>query len=109
MSADVDTIRAAAKQMRERALAATPGPWESVPAGAWTGRVFGSDHEMVAKTSTNAPNQHAAAEHIAGMHPAVALAVADWLDSAAAHADHSLCICDQMHHALTVARAYLST
>lgn len=98
MSAEV--LRRAAALMRERARAATSGPWESIPAGAWTGRVFGDDDEMVAKTSTETPDNHGNAEHIASWHPAVAFAVADLLIEASV---------DWPEHpaALAVARAYL--
>lgn len=56
------------------------------------------------------------AEYIRSMHPAVALAVADWLDVTAAHIEEHVCEaecppagCDSVHAALAVARAYLGT
>jgi hypothetical protein len=57
--------------MRERAEAATSGPWvaERVRSGPLLGVVV---------SAPTAPTQDAT--HIASWHPAVALAVADWLD-----------------------------
>lgn len=77
-----DQLRAAARVLRERALEAAPHPWESIAAGAWTGRIFAADSEMIAKVSTEVSDDHSNAEYIATMHPGVALALADWLDKA---------------------------
>lgn len=78
-----ETLREAARVLRERALEAAPHPWESIAAGAWTGRVFAADSEMVAKVSTEVSDDHSNAEYIATMHPGVALALADWLSKEA--------------------------
>lgn len=86
MSAEI--LRKAASLMRERAEAATPGPW--IP--------FDAD-----------------ADHIASWHPAVALAVADWLDATADDWDRSTApipVSDirlDARAALAVARAYLGS
>lgn len=99
MSADL--LRRAAALMRERAEAATAGPW--VAAG-----------NVVEGVGTVTFDKHMLsndAEHIASWHPAVALAVADWLGRTAD-------IEDDNHDALgwspldisaelAVARAYL--
>jgi hypothetical protein len=77
-----ELLREAAALMRDRADAAKLGPWESIPAGAWTGRVF-ADEDLVAKTGNDRADDHSNAEHIASWHPTVALCVADWLDDEA--------------------------
>lgn len=64
-----ETLRRAASLMRERAEKATPGPWRV------SGHDVVNDYEQVAETWLKVD-----AEHIAGMHRGVALAVADWLD-----------------------------
>lgn len=101
MSAAV--LREAAALMRERAEAATPGPWtyEDAPNGF---------PPMVDKPHLSD------AEHIASWHPAVALAVADWLDAQAdyhetlqQHGARGLRADGQVPNAFTVARAYLNT
>ena len=86
----VETLREAAKVLRERAGAATPGPWEaaqdhlthsvgadvrSVPSGGYAA----ADCCGYQGASTNED-----AAYIATMHPGVALALADWLDKAGA-------------------------
>ena len=117
-----ETLRKAAALMRERAEAATPGPWvyayESVTVevdgctcgtqgGPW-GHESGCGLELP-HVEASAPD----AEHIASWHPAVALAVADWLDAEAdvdevaremggrGHTEESQCV--------AVARAYLGS
>jgi len=114
MSADL--LRRAAAALRERAEKATPGPWEE--------SVLGSEGYAVMAANPNGglrrvrvsrhgyedwDTDKANAEYVASMHPAVALAVATWLDS---HADiHVLRTCDERLvvpcPALAVARAYL--
>lgn len=105
MSADV--LRRAAALMRERAGAATPGPWTYEPAGEsecgepnccyeyWHDRVWGDG--VVQAEIDDAGN----AQHIASWHPVVALAVADWLDSEFSHPFGPTA------EAIDVARAYL--
>jgi hypothetical protein len=90
-----ETLRKAASMMRLRANAATnPGHgWRLGDlAGAnevWANRdAAGWDAFMVATTATRLnPNPgvtgHADAAHIASWHPGMALAIADWLGSAA--------------------------
>jgi hypothetical protein len=52
-------------------------------------------------------SQEADADHAAGMHPGVALAVADWLDR---FGDKLYCYGPrEFDHALAIARAYLGT
>ena len=89
-----EELRAAAKLMRERATAATPGPWHRV-AGIWHGETFAAvigakgDPED-AETwlmATGRGCREADAHHAASWHPLVALAVADWLDAEAVHYD----------------------
>lgn len=94
MSADL--LREAAKLMRERAEGATPGPWTMRDGWGPTddglmvfARIANDAHETVIAPSghPDGPDGLEAkrydAEHIAYWHPAVALAVADWLEAEA--------------------------
>jgi hypothetical protein len=98
MSAEV--LRRAAALMRERAEAATPGPW-------FTGRSHDDDATPFVRKPgwwvVASRTDDGDARHIASWSPVAALAVADWLDHEA-----------EMHeweydttHALSVAHAYL--
>ena len=101
-----DTLREAARLMRQRAEPATPGPWAEPVGSGDHGYVWSPcGHFQVALVDGNEDNN---AKHIASWHPGLALAVADWLDDAA----------DTIHEpgfipgvtavpALAVARAYL--
>lgn len=100
-----EMLRRAASLMRERAEGATSGGprWETGP-----DEMHGPSHAIVYPADSDSAVAFAAsdnAEHIASWHPAVALAVADWLDACAL-------VCEVKadavkHHALTIARAYL--
>lgn len=76
MSAEM--LRKAAALMRDRARAANAGPWK------WTEQThnewYGIQSEFDALGTMFDPSD---AFHVASWHPAVALAVADWLDTAA--------------------------
>jgi hypothetical protein len=91
---DVETLREAARLMRERAEDATPGPWSA------DGFAVEEDNEA---TVVIAQWLRQDATHIASWHPAVALAVADWLDAVAKGPGHGL------YAALAVARVYLGS
>ena len=96
LESPADTLRRAAKQMREYAAAATPGPWQAV-AGIWRD-----------ETGHGAASQEADALHAASWHPLVAAAVADWLETEAHMAAlRGNSAEGQTFHALKVARAYL--
>lgn len=98
---NADDLRAVAAEIRELANAATPGPW-----GVSHWREGGkTTHHTLEKTESRTVNGverrgflvrqvamtyadkrgHADFTHIAAWHPAVALAVADWLDAEANH------------------------
>jgi hypothetical protein len=108
-----DVLRRAARLMRERAEAATPGPWRDF--------TYGDPmmHYVDAGPNTNlvasgAFWENADAAHIASWHPAVALAVADWLDLVARAVDAAggmkaatLATQANAYAALDVARKYL--
>ena len=75
MSADL--LREAVALMRSRAESATAGPWTSGPhfqrascASVFAGKRTDAHYLAMYATTANA-------EHMAGMHPSVALAVAD--------------------------------
>jgi hypothetical protein len=129
-----DTIRRAAALMRERAEKATPSPWRDsavdgnryaalvsdvMPAGRKPGGGWdvteGYGGYLIGESVQSQDRQH-----IASWHPAVALAIAAWLDEAAAREDEHQEYAaaegmtddgpvpgDEAHAALTFARAYL--
>ena len=111
-----ETLRRAASLMRERAEAATQGPWlldsiENGEHGLFLPDGRGPEHERLGCGGSQIAGWMTDfnATHIASWDPAVALAVATWLDS---HADiHALRTCDERLivpcPALAVARAYL--
>lgn len=77
MSADL--LRRAAAKLREHAKAASLAPWDSASDGlVWPDRTGDP-----VSGSTEVED----ADYIALMHPPVALALADWLDSAARDAE----------------------
>lgn len=118
-----ETLRRAAAKARTLAEAATPGPWQVHTRGVLAPREphdLGRGPQRIAQTMMpyRLDRQTANAVYIASMHPAVALAVADWLDRSAAWAD--VCGYDVVQPtdppsyeravydaALAVARAYL--
>jgi hypothetical protein len=108
---NADLLRRAAALMRERAEAATPGEWAAYRSGSVAARVPGQRiAETVANTfpTGNGPKHNAA--HIASWHPAVALAVADWLDEVGENLSDGIGASvtdDERRSALAVARAYL--
>lgn len=127
MSAEV--LRRAAALMRERAEAATEGEWfvahipeSAVPSPHAIDRwyVMGFfDGDTRKPTGPSAMCEYEPdAVHIASWHPAVALAVAEWLEAKAEQDDKGTCddprgCCNLCEHdyghvaALAVARAYL--
>lgn len=79
-----DRLREAAKVLRERAEAATPGPWEiqqgtpTMGGGTWTLRTAGQPGiRLGVHEYQHGPGN---ADYIATVHPGVGLALADWLD-----------------------------
>ena len=111
-----ETLRRAATVLRERAEKATPGPWRMV--GEFlndTERAYvvpeRDDHYVCAGGS---PDLDDDSPYIATMHPGVGLALAEWLliesHHVASHQCEAHCPpdgCDEVHAALTVARAIL--
>lgn len=112
-----EELREAARLMRERAQAASPGPWERYEhdlgdgTSYWDVAAPSHDRPGYAQYVTpprNDPKGAADSAYIAGMHPLVALAVADWLDSCGAKAEGVIDEPVSVEHALDVARAYLA-
>lgn len=101
-----DLLRRAAALMRERAAGSLDGPW-----------IWQMDEDSGEQYVTAGPNGRDVATvnewsqglmdgaHIASWHPAVALAVADWIDDV--HANLSTYNATREAHAFAVARAYL--
>lgn len=109
MSAEL--LRRAAALMRERAEAnyVTPSPWGFAGVDGHGFAVHHGEHDTVALYA-NLPD----AKHIASWHPAVALAVANLLDSLAEHVESHDCEahcepfgCQPVLEATELARAYL--
>ena len=114
-------LRQAAKLMRERAEAATPGAWKHMCLGSEgclvirdSGTIRERGHGRVARFGCKEWHpDHADAEYVAAMDPLVALALADWLDNEA-HAAEAIPSTSPalgllIRHALAVARAYLGS
>lgn len=120
-------LREAASKMRELAEAATPGPWRALCDGYGDTSGGTAEHERrdllwVRHGDTNVGdvvstygNWNARSEadvlHIAAWHPAVALAVADWLDEVVALIEFGseLNRAGEVGAALGVARVFLGT
>ena len=114
-----ETLRRAAALMRERAEAATPGQWlvdadaADFPVLAPDTSDFTWDGVFICTTRLDekADANRADADHIASWHPAVALAVADWLDGVAWAIDSDDELAEpgfgEPTAAFAVARAYL--
>jgi len=109
-----ETLRRAASLMRERAEGATPGPWTCYGDHlVWPSEQGPAANDPILAMVGEAHED--SAEHIASWHPAVALAVADWLDAVAeawpiSEPDYGLSVrAEAVGHrqALAVARAYL--
>lgn len=110
-----ETLRRAAGLMRERAQAASPGPWSCDGKSGIDDLHFGHVGLPVLR-GPHGPNSYgpslADTQHMAGMDPLVALAVADWLDEAADadernHRELGFSPID-VNHPLAVAHAYLA-
>lgn len=117
-----ETLRRAAKLMREQAQAAqvvVPGPWHHQSLGwGYPQPIYNSEGDLVAEGYSGPVTATDVAQYIASWHPAVALAVTDWLESCANDADGAPVVggepasayCDEpgsVHRALKVARTYL--
>ena len=114
-----ETLRRAAALMRERAEAAesmlaspwSVGAWGESGGGARDGYSIGyaTDNPLAGLVATCADYVPLdAADHIASWHPAVALAVADWLDAEAGAVEFDGGRPDLLStQAVTVARTYL--
>lgn len=102
---DRDALCRAAALMRERAEAATPGPWVTGSVNPRTNGMtwFGNLDPEIPGPLGEAGGRDA--QHIASWHPAVALAVANWLDETAVIASEPGGWVPG--EALAVARAYL--
>jgi hypothetical protein len=106
----VEEIRRAAALMRERATKATPSPWEAEENTAVVAPNYGDDGWTV---FYDEDAHRRDITHIASWHPAVALAVADLLDTLAVGIESAAA--DRCENAyidevavLAVARAYLA-
>lgn len=104
-----ETLRRAANLMRERAAVAQPGPWFA--GNAPTVRVIRALHpdagpQVAQSGARRADNTF---PHIASWQPAVALAVADWLDHTADACVKGYAAPSEAADALAVSRAYLGS
>lgn len=120
-----ETLRRAAKLMRERAEAATPWPWAWEATGdkdsSWavgfvqdedgnplTGEIGQGEGIVIDGVCESIAGNPTDGAHIAAMHPGLALAIAEWLDKVAADPRSSLPSWVEAG-ALAIACAYLST
>jgi len=108
------TLRRAAKLMRERAEAASPGPWHQMCMGSEGCSVLNDGHLRDRKHVSFSGRKewkadHADATYIASWHPLVAVAVADLLDKLAwmGELDPGLLSRVGCDEAIAIARAYL--
>jgi hypothetical protein len=108
------TLRRAAKLMRERAEAASPGPWHQMCMGSEGCLVLNDGHLRDRKHVSFSGRKewkadHADATYIASWNPLVAVAVADLLDKLAwmGELDPGLLSRVGCDEALAIARAYL--
>lgn len=105
-----EELRTAAALMRDRARNATPGPWETDSDDCCVGSAPmnrpGDDYWVLMRPGATRGDL----AHIASWHPAVALAVADWLEAEASAADREY-EGDPTYFlpSVTVARTYLGT
>lgn len=94
--------------MRERAEAAIESPWSGPDQ---FGVITSADPEVQVHGEDcgcgGGIGNESTAEHIASWHPAVALAVAGWLEHVSRIAEAKQCEPGDMVSALAVARAYL--
>lgn len=103
-----ETLRSAAKLMRDAAGKAPAFPWRVEPGHLGGMPEYVRSVDDGEGTVAECWREPGAAAYVAGMHPGVALAVADWLDSEARHADGGEGGIDcTPKHPLAVARAYL--
>jgi hypothetical protein len=112
-------LRAAANRLRELAGAATPGRWRTSPGNKVSENVMARGRLVIDGGGQSWPDGKsvvygaaltADAEYIAGMHPGVALTLADWLEAAADRADgNPFGAKDLINAALAVARTYLES
>jgi len=102
-----EILREAAALMRSRAEAASKGPWTAVDAAnataIWREGSANPGWPLVFDPELTMED----AEHIASWHPAVALAVANWLEATADEVDMLGGFSDADAAGLTFARAYL--
>lgn len=103
-----ERLREAAASMRSRANRADGSEWLISGGTCGVGRPReGGRPFFVASTYGGLGAEEANAEHIAGMDPAVALAVADFLEFAAPFAHQPMPYAPTIDHAMRIARAYL--
>lgn len=98
-------LRRAAKRLRQHAEAASPGPWH-IGEHVQNGHAH-NIHTFPAGTPVADFLGGEDAHYIAAMHPGVALAVADWLDSWEGEQLNEFDGNEDWTHAVTVARALL--
>lgn len=118
MTTPAETLRSAARLMRERAAVATPGPWHAheqdgnwyVSSNQWGQVSTGLNEEPSLPEFLMIERDRRDADYIAGMDPAVGLALAALFDRIAwmAELDEELLGRVGVDETLAVALAYLS-
>lgn len=95
MTSPAETLRSAATLMRDRAQAATPGPWKAhgqhgdwyVSSPAFGQVSTGINEEPSLPEFLMIERDRRDAEYIASMHPLLGMALTEWLEAAAALID----------------------
>lgn len=101
-----ERLREAATLMREQAISARAGIWFATPDGVEIAARWADPRSVAVAYGSEVPEGNIAnAAHIASWHPAVALAVADWLQWTADA--ESMLPAGAQKFALVVADAYL--
>jgi hypothetical protein len=113
-----DELRQASGEMRRLAEAATPGPWRhterGIEAGDYDDVIVGGPVSCMSycyggSSTLDGDRIDLDGDHIRSWHPAVALAVADWLDRFADLYSSGGTLQDERDLADAVARAFLGT
>jgi hypothetical protein len=104
-------LREAAETLRERAMAATEGPWRVCAEGSEGSRIAPDSGDKRERTrfigimnGRVQPEDGRNARYAATMHPGVGLALADWLDLTARRFDEGLGFPGDYEKPLAIAR-----
>jgi hypothetical protein len=102
MTTPAEELQGAAHKLRTLTIDVTPAPWRVHNPNGYPQAVYGdASNSLFCEVLDDIDQPKPHAPYIAAMHPGVALAVADWLESAAEDAEQI----GPDPHAVAVARA----